>query len=327
MPSLDLDLLDAESSRPQLVGQLDAIINSIPLWHEYVRYRPFSSRRFLLAPICSGLGNRILGLMAALQFAALTGRQFLFHWVSQAAGNPMQYGVTVPFSRLWLPSSALYREISAWELDEKAREPGLTLVHGKGPDWVVNFADVQRVRTPHVLLASIMACHSAPYPLAKFSRLLCPSYEVSERVQRFRDQHFVGQKVLGVCVRTKAVTHMTAGASPPSWFLTRIQSFLRDNPGWRLFLSMDDVRALPGFLKELPPGIDVCYQNKTAPFASDASMVDALVDLYLLGKSDYMLAPHGSTFHIAALALRRDPRPMGWETSVGHIHFFPSQVV
>ena len=113
-------------------------------------------------------------------------------------------------------------------------------------------------------------------------------------------------------IRAHAVSHQkTKDTSPVSWFVERMAAIRDGAPDTLFYVSCD----VPEVQEEICSRFGNCVaQREKGSYNSVAGVKSAVVDLYLLANSSFMLAPHFSSFLHIARHLGRDRVP--FETPV-----------
>ncbi|MGP9745361.1 hypothetical protein [Brachybacterium sp. AOP29-B2-41] len=125
-------------------------------------------------------------------------------------------------------------------------------------------------------------------------RALVPVSEIAEDVVRIHREEFGIEPYVGVQIRAHEVSHQrTKDTSAVEWFTSHMERLVNERPGTRFYLSCDVLEVKLRILQDFP----TATANVTsAPYNSTAAVRAALVDLYLLASSSYMLGPHFSSF-------------------------------
>jgi len=125
-------------------------------------------------------------------------------------------------------------------------------------------------------------------------RALVPVPAIADAVSRFHRENFGDEPYVGVQIRAHDVSHQkTKESSPVEWFAERMRQISADRPGVRFYISSDVLEVKQQMLREFPSAV---AHVVSAPYNSTEAVRAAIVDLYLLGSSSYMLGPHFSSF-------------------------------
>ncbi|WP_299953613.1 hypothetical protein [uncultured Modestobacter sp.] len=245
----------------------------------------------------SGLGNRVRVVLGAQSLAELEGRSFAYVWPTGPLFGPAFSdlwdfrGRTVPraVSRL-LAYRWPYEDASLSWLDDRKRRERL---------W--------QIRT-----GSELQLPPGARPWADAYRALTPVDAIAERVTRLFDDQLRGEPYVGVQIRAHAVSHAeTRATSPVEWFERRMQRIAAERPGTRFFVSCD----VPEVQERICATVPGCTgQIDKGAYNSVEGVRSAVVDLYLLAGSGYLLGPHWSSFLHLAQHLADDQVPV--ETAV-----------
>jgi hypothetical protein len=119
---------------------------------------------------------------------------------------------------------------------------------------------------------------------------------------RGADAFFAGGVVAGASIRVIRAHPQTTEASPPAWFVKRIRELHALAPHIRLFLSCDDLGVTEEIRRSVP--CPVFTLEKPATFNSVVAIQAAVADLFLLGRSAYILGSHFSSFSETAYELQ-----------------------
>ena len=139
--------------------------------------------------------------------------------------------------------------------------------------------------------------------------VLCPS--IRDRVDDFREKHFRGRTV-GVHVR------FTDQRSRLWTILRKLNALVHREPGLRIFLATDNrqilrlfeesyggtVVATPHWYSPVPGLALHNHPGRAAPMQGG---IEALVDLYLLAETDYLIVDSSSSFSYLATLLTNAP--------------------
>ncbi|GAA2726824.1 hypothetical protein [Cellulomonas aerilata] len=245
----------------------------------------------------SGLGNRVRVVLGAKSLAELEGRRFAYVWPTGKLFGPRfsdlwhYRGLTVPraVSRALAYRYPYVDESLTW-LDDRKRTETLWQIRTGSP-----------LRLP-----------PEARPWQDELRALTPVPEVAGAVTRFYDENLRGEPYIGVMIRAHAVSHArTREASPVEWYLRRMAEIVERDPGTRFFLSCD----VPEVQRRVMDAFPTCVaQQGKGGYNSVAGVRSALVDLYLLACSGYILGPYFSSFVHLAEHLAGDR--LTFETSV-----------
>ena len=167
----------------------------------------------------AGLGNRLRFTLSAQGIAEAEGRDFAYVW-------PTRPGLFEPsLTDLW--------EYAAPRLPWGAAVPTMT-EHRARLSRRRSLQDVRGAREWVVLGSSVLHLDGREASWESQLATLVPVPEIAAQVAHVRatlPEHYVG-----VQVRAAPTSHVsTAQASPVTWFLTRMDQHLRDDPGTQFF--------------------------------------------------------------------------------------------
>jgi hypothetical protein len=247
--------------------------------------------RLLVVNVCGGLGNRIRVVLSGYAVAQATGRAFAYVWpIDDQFGAKMTDLWEVPHRELpWQVARVIAKLGGGWQsaVDLDDRRPVLAY-------WS---AMIPAEGDPRV----------APWGEHLRALRLVPALRdrVDERAAAW------DRPMVGVMIRAHGSVHpVTARLSPPEWFYERMAAIRAEHPDVGFFLSTDS----PAVAEEVTRRFDGVDQiDGKAEVNSGAALADAVVDLYLLARTDYMLGSHYSSFSDAAALLRPE---IGYETAV-----------
>jgi hypothetical protein len=238
--------------------------------------------RVLIVRTAGGLCNRVWGLLGGAEYAAATERSFAFVW------HPTHL-CGARFDTLW---TAPYREVGSRAASALARVVGTTryaevFVDDPKRVLMVSAADQLAVGDPRVR------------PLRERLATLRLVPALAERVARTHDEQLAGRpRTVGVMIRARADAHASVRASSPvEWFTRRMDEIRAEYPDVAFFLSTDSPEVSEQIHRRFA---DVAELRDKAPFNSATGVQDAVCDLYLLARTDFLLGSAGSSFPITA---------------------------
>lgn len=295
-----------------------------------------TSDRFLLVKGRAGLGNRILGVVTGLQYARLSGRRLVVDWRDELYSDddsnvfPRYFRCAQAHSLDELPDTAsVTPPLWIGHLDESANVRERTSRLGPIEFRSVSSVDLTRLDHPEqvavmwVTLSRVlfMTAHHRQAFQALGRR---PAYEllrgslrsdlrldgaIERRVDEFVRASF-DRPTVGVHVR------FSDRRGNLDVIQRRLEAVTKREPTARIFLATDNAavkaefeRTYSGVLtapKWYPPPGTPAHLHGDNPnrFRTGA---DALVDLYLLARCDYLVADTASTFARVACLLSRAP--------------------
>gem|GEM_PF-1080632 len=246
-------------------------------------------------PLQAGLGNRIRFILSAHCVADHVGRSFAYYW-------PIGSTFGAKFSQLW--------EYSAAELSTPEPEPPLQswsdvdFDAGTGPE-VISLEAAREITPPDGAdrwEQRLAALELAP-PLAR----------ASERIVDQLGGQFVGVQIRLHCTLARSVSMRN---SPISWYVQRMNELRAEAPETRFFISCDNPLAQAYVLGAFPDAVALAKHG----YNSVSGLVDAVVDLSVLSRSEHILAPSMSSFAYLAWAMGGMRQDMETSTSLFRKH-------
>jgi nodulation protein Z len=300
------------------------------------RERAVTSDRFLLVKGRAGLGNRILGVVSGLQYARLSGRRLVVDWrddlYSDDGSNvfPRYFRCAEAHSLDELPDTAsVTPPLWVGRLDESASARERTSQLGPIEFRRMSSVDLTRLDHPeqvavmwvtlsHVLFLTAHHRHAfealgrrPAYELLRGSLRseLRPAGAIERRVDGFARASFE-RPMVGVHVR------FSDRRGDLDVIRRRLEAVTRREPAARIFLATDNAavkaefeQAYSGVLTAPkwypPPGTPAhLHGDNPSRFRTGA---EALVDLYLLARCDYLVVDTASSFARVACLLSHAP--------------------
>lgn len=287
-------------------------------------------QRFLVVKPTGGMGNRLLGLMCAVPYCLMTGRQLYVDWsdfmYSDRGENvfPRLFKIRgVPFSyrlpqtpdvhpHFWskeIARNSLVEQLGIDHMDPKVMDETRIDLSRRYPQtvaafWSFNLAPMQAALdhihghlpqfsnlTVDEICAEVMKKHILPRPA------------VSDQVDEFATAHFTGP-MLGVHIRH---TDMRM----PLEETLRIVHERKQRMGARIFLATDnqaieralqrqfrdDVVTMP---KRYPDHGKHLHSHRVAGMTNYEKALDAAVEMYLLARCDAIVRFQPSTFALVS---------------------------
>lgn len=254
----------------------------------------------------AGLGNRIRVVLGSEILAERENRRLLYVWPSGPKFEPkfsdlfdFQRGIAIPrwFSRLIAKK---------WHyVDEKTE---VWLSASKRREWLWQIRTGSEVHLPE----------GAPHWGDRL-RELTPAPDIADRVQRIFDAELRGRRYVGVMIRAHAVSHQkTKDTSPVSWFVERMRELRAADPDVVFYLCCD----VPQVQAQIAEEFGRCVvQVDKGGYNTTEGVKSAVVDLYLLACSQFLIAPHFSSFLHLARHLAKDAIPFHTPVSQPSIAF------
>ncbi|WP_067161618.1 hypothetical protein [Microbacterium sp. TNHR37B] len=232
----------------------------------------------------SGLGNRMRVVLGAKVLAEHERRKLLYVWPTGKLFGPRLTDLWdfAGGTRISRSVSRALAKLYPYETADLAAAPA-----------AVRARRVRQIRTGGEL--------RLPAGLRSWReefRDLTPAADIAERVRVFYDEQLRGRSYVGVQIRAHAVSHpQTKEASPVSWFVERMRQIAARQPDTAFFVSCDVPDVVTALRAEIP---HVHALGDKGEYNTVAGVKSAIVDLYLLASSGYVLGPHYSSFlHLA----------------------------
>lgn len=230
---------------------------------------------WVVAETQGGLGNRLRVLLGCLAYADHVGARFAYVWPRKDFGARM--GDLWAFAHPCLPTG----------LGRVARHLLTT-----SDEHLADGAEGKRFR--YVVTDQRIELPAGAGAWASYLCALEPRAEIADAVRETWARHLGGAPYVGVMVRAHPSAHpTTTTTSPVDWFLHRMHEVRRALGDVSFFLSCDD----PGAQQAIVDGVPgVLALQKHGRFNSRQGLEEAVVDLYLLASSGYLIGPFWSSF-------------------------------
>ena len=213
----------------------------------------------------AGLCNRLRAVLCGIGAAEATGRRLVVTWRAGVAFD-------ATMGDLWSQHPA-----------EGGSEPGV---------------DVETVEG-----GSVFAEDVQPRPWIDNYRTnfkLQPALRA--RVHRVRARLRGGRPLVGVAVRAHRHAHeLTKMHSPPEWYEARLEQILADCPGSAVFVSVDVPEIAENWRRRWP---QIVTLPRKGEYGTVRGCQDALCDLHVLARCDYLLGAHWSSLSSMAALLQ-----------------------
>ena len=231
----------------------------------------------------SGLGNRIRVVLGCRSLAELEGRDFRYVWPTGKL-----FGPTLP--ELWHVTGPTVSRATSRLLARFYPYVDETL------DWLD--AHKREELVWQIRTGSPIQLPPGAGPWQEEFRSMQPVDEIARPIRAVFDSELRGRPYVGVNVRAHAVSHQaTRDTSPVDWFIRRMSELRSEDADVRFFVSCDVPEAQDRILAAVPGCV---AQTGKGEYNSTAAVRAAIVDLYLLAASGYLLGPHFSSFvHLA----------------------------
>jgi hypothetical protein len=257
-----------------------------------------------------GLGDRLLVLVSGLALAQAAGRSFTMLW-------PRTPECAAVFSELF-ENRWNVREVPAEETEPLPY--GWSLANPDPPDLLAMNDDHLVLGAHHILVRpDLYPAHAPLEAVAQlFFRQLTLTPAISAQVDAFRANHF-RSPMIGVHLRrgdfVAMFPHLTGNTRPA---LAALDTALAQLPEAGILLCTDDGAPHPQTGRAPKEGLKVQFARLygerivwTEPRSLDrgtvAAVQDAMVDLWLLRQTDYLIGTTGSAFSKLAVYGRDVP--------------------
>jgi len=302
-----------------------------------------SQEKFLIVKSKAGLGNRILNLMDSILYARLSNRKLIVDWsdliYSDDGSNVFPKLFTTPkielteqipqtdsvYPLLW--KGNLNRSINDVLRERNEDEPK---IYRSPFQWTKYRIDTKRLNYPYECLViwyyfaeinKIRRHFKGEYADLKrqsneailrtmLREELIPNQTIQDKVQLFVDNHF-DDVTIGVHIRYTDRRNSYEG------FATIVDQILSSNPGARIFLATDNqeieqqfrdnYKNLTTTKKWFPDKVERLHENWSCPSRFE-NCVEALVDMYLLSRCNYLVCDQRSTLAYVASLLSKAPQ-------------------
>lgn len=245
----------------------------------------------------NGLGNRLRVTLGALELARSRGRRLGVVWPTTELFRP-RFG-DLFMGKDWLSVPLLGSQALATVFPFRDE-------HLQDLDRIASRSSVWQIRTGAIL--------ELPDDVPSWEdglRRLEPIPLIAESVSRLHGE-FSGDPYLGVQIRANVVSHQkTLRASPVEWFTKRLDAIRMQNPDLRFYFSCDVAGIQQDMVERYPGSVAL---NEKGAYNSTAAVQAAVVDMYLLASSGYILGPAYSSF--VELAVRLSGHAVPFENSL-----------
>lgn len=242
-------------------------------------------RKILVATLTHGLCNRLRALLCAIAYSEITNRKLLLHW-------PKEEQFSVDLRDLW---EHPYQEIGI------AKRKLFENLFGRytNPDSIHLGINDQIV----CINTIYTFCRTQyPAPLVSYLSRLKLIEPLEQQIESFASQWFHGNVVVGVSIRYKNAHPKTLEASPLEWFIQRINQIHEQFPGVLFFLSADCKEV--GQIIRSSTQAAICQLPRNYRSHQVDGIQEALCELYLLTRTNYILGSYLSSFSDMAGRLR-----------------------
>lgn len=244
-------------------------------------------KKILAMRIGKGLCNRLRVLLCAIAYSELTNRRLLVYW-------PKEQWFGAALSDLW---EHPYQEIGCF-----SNKILVSLAGGYRDDSSLH----SQLDNPIICLNTIypFCVDDYPAPFMSYLSRLKLIEPLQNRLDSFAAQEFTDNPVVGVNIRYKRAHPRTLKASPPEWFIGRINEIHSQFPNTRFLLSTDCKEVSQ--LVRSSTCASICELPRSYRSEISSGIQEALCELYLLARTNYILGSYYSSFsETAGLILGR----------------------
>ena len=289
----------------------------------------------LKAPVSAGLGDKILAVLVAAMYARLTERQLYVDWRDHSYGDGTRnyfwdlfQFVGLPLAEVLPTSDGVYP--AAWQgrlplsLDDIVTSDGFSWNRDGGrtrysfDQTRLNYDEDVLVMWEMDQFPKVRALYEARFggwqeltdmqTQAKiFQKHFVVNANVQSRIDTFVTERFATRPVIGVHVRMTDESEACRRNPTLSAFLRAASKVLRISNAASIFLASDNRTVIDRFQSEfgaariltidkwLPQAGMRLFNNHDCPDLLQGAR-DALVDAGLLGRCDWLIASHESSF-------------------------------
>ncbi len=293
-----------------------------------------ATKKYVLIKGREGLGNRILSSLTGILYAKITNRKYYIDWSDSAYS---QNNINVFHSFFDCPyfsqneklpeTKSIFPHVWINNLHKSSLEVTTSINYHRS---LGSSAHLGCLNYPHDVLV-VWMCIPEVYLLKKYFKKFIPEYkgmpddyifrdlfrknfilkkDIQERIDKFKKENFTGQKVIGVHIR------YTDKMIKFDKFINKVSDIRKKHRDAKIFLSTDSSEVIDVFRKKFgkilftekwfPHKGEIMHQNHSCPDRI-ANGIEALVDVYLLAKCDYLIYAHCSTFGYIANILSDIP--------------------
>lgn len=296
------------------------------------------NEKFLLVKGKAGLGNRMLSAVTAILYGQLSARRLVIDWsdvtYSSNGSNVFPELFGCPNSAAMVPdtdsispalwrnrldktASQLVQEIDpiAHDSQRRFRKFSVDLSKTDYPETILIFSlynhRISQLRRHFKGEFANLAFMSDDDILRElFQRSLILNPGIRARVSKWRDNHFVPGRMLGVHVR------FMERRTSIDWFFRDVDRIFESVKDPVIFLATDNRNAEDAFKKRYKNVISTekwfptsgisMHQNPECPDKLN-NAIEALMDMYLLAECNYLVFPGSSTFSYVSSLLSHMP--------------------
>lgn len=269
--------------------------------------------RTLTAAATAGLCNRLRVLLSGMALAEATGRRFTMLW-------PRTEACSAAFDELfalpWPVLEAARLEVEALERWDQRKRLTLDLLTADTPDI--------RIQTSSWLIvpSRFLAHRGLKQRSAELLASMQPIAAIQARIDAFQNSRFQ-RPMIGVHLRRADLRFLyPSSTTNTTSAMTAVDAYLDQSPDAGVLLCTDDGAAHQDSGQALPAeGVHAKFVRRyggrvvwTRPRSRDrrepGAIQDALVDLWLLRRTDYFVGTVGSSFSGMAAVGRSIPHTM-----------------
>ncbi len=252
---------------------------------------PDSARKLVVVPCC-GLGNRIQAIVCGQLLAEDTGRELHVNW------TPAAVDCAVEYERLFVSAYPALADLPDDTVCYSSLQRYLSAVPERYWPMLKRYAHqwFRRIREDPAATIAVFTCHqfldyfNDPRFPDRLRRLLVSVRpEIRAEVDGFAARHF-GHFTVGIHVRRtdwRSQRHL-------GYYLRQMRQF----PDAVFFVCSDDP-SVPAEIRARHPRT-VEYPKTSLSRQDSEGLVQALIDMLLLAKTQYLIGTQGSTFSAIA---------------------------
>lgn len=241
--------------------------------------------KILVVSVKEGLCNRLRVLLSAIAYSEVTNRQLLIDW-------PQDRVFGAALSDLWQHP---YQEIGSFSKRILLGLAGGYYTHDSIHLGIKH--PIACVKTVHTFCEQ-----EYPAPLVSYLSRLSLIEPLQEKIETFASQWFDGHVVVGVSIRYHNAHAKTLAASPPEWFIQRLNEIHAQFPNVRFFLSVD-CNEISQYIRSATKAV-ICQLPRNYHVNQTDGIQEAVCELYLLARTNYILASYWSSFANMACSMR-----------------------
>lgn len=256
---------------------------------------------------CGGLGNHLNPLYSSIEYCNRSKRRLIVHSRTKTKLTDIWDG---PFEDYDNPSKPLPE---GPRFMVGLRE-GRKLAHANDEKIICysSFSPLRFIPSPNDMPLGVPEMPGAQWG----SRLSLKSH-VKQRVDEVLAQLPTGVPLVGINIRRVRAHPATRSTSPVSWFVRKMRYIQNVIPQVHFYISVDAPQD-EHKLRQLF-GDRITAQRKGYDYDSSQGIIEATVDLYLLGSTHHVVYPYGSSFAPHAAHLQPPGKAPSMERPKGQI--------